>query len=1377
MALVTEVALQLEPELASTLLAGRYRLEDKLGEGGMGVVYRATDVASGRVVALKQLLSSMAGPKRASAEALFEREYHTLVRLKHPRIIEVYDYGLTADGPYYTMELLEGQDLVKAAPLPYQDVCRHLRDIASSLALLHAHRFVHRDVSPRNVRLTAQGRAKLIDFGALTFFGVNADVIGTPTCMAPEIFKCQPLDQRTDLYALGAVAYWALTRRNAYPARRLNELTAAWSLPPVPPSELVPDIPPALDALVLSLLSLDPMARPANAAEVIDQLTVIGGLSPVEHEQAADTYLHSGRMVGRGPELEFMQRAFTRVLRGTGAELVIDGPAGIGKSRLLQELGFEAQLKGLLVLKGDAQASPEPFGLALALGLNMLNASPDLARRCAGAHAGTLAHLSPELRNKLGDPELAASSHDAAERRARLQNALHEWFLEFARAQATVLAVDNLQAADDNSAAFLAALGRKAKRERLLIVATQRSADAVVAPLAVKALRKRSNSIKLGALSQEAIEELVASLFGAVENAGRLAKLLFERSAGNPQQCMDLAQLLVKKKIAKYVGGTWVLPFTVSIRELPSRTEAVAAMRCAALDPLALRFAEALSVHGKPLALEKCVSLVEGVSEQQAFAALDELLAEQFLVFENAHYRFQQPTLREAVLQRMDEGERARLHRRAAEALLGSGESGIGLRIEAAWHLMRAGEEGRGADLMASAGREFVRTQSMTESPGQVVEALHTAAMVYEKQKRSEYELATLLFPLVTLGFHIDWHVTLKYAERAIEIGLRITGLGRAQRLSRFLGRKLALIVSLVIAGIGFARQKKKGLNYDLRQAIGSFCGIVPASLGTHAICYNTETVRRLVDRLTPLRMFGEGHIATLVHDLGRVQQGMSEGREYEALQALHVLLKKFEEPHVAATLGEGHFKSIYGGVLFALGTLYPYQFGDATLEIAARMEALNVRIWAMGADQVRLLHHAFRAETERVQYFRERVETYAVQGSTSWQAEVIWPVLLLASDTLAGDTIGVRRASEQLARRAEDVPGLSDYAQVAHAIYLYLRGNAEEAIAAFEQVLPRLPPRKRVAWHSVRAFYADALNRAGYPQRAKQVAEEVLGLMTPGEESIVVRFLEPERQLALAEAGLGNHARAMEILDAALARHATRDNPLLIGLLHKARAELAFQLQDMECAERHLQHFEQQARAARNPALIAQWERLSEKMHRSERAAGRDAGAKAEDALSVLTQKVHSELCAADDPFACALALIKGRTGAKAAYLYVVKQDKPSLVSASSPLEPPLALEAQLLDQIRRFNAKAQEEAQGASASELEGGRTATVFVETTPPPPASETHQLFVLTTELGGISNAVGGVIIEVGTPVAALEEHFLEAVAAGLADLLIKTATAF
>src|SRR5688572_32555391 len=143
----------------------------------MAVVYRAHDEAAGRDVVLRRLRPELR--ERTDVAQLFQREYHTLAQIRHPRIIEVYEYGVDQGGPYYTMELLDGQDLRELAPVPWADACIYLRDVAYSLALLHTRRLLHRDLSPRNVRRTSDGRAKLFDFGTMATFGVPRDVVGT----------------------------------------------------------------------------------------------------------------------------------------------------------------------------------------------------------------------------------------------------------------------------------------------------------------------------------------------------------------------------------------------------------------------------------------------------------------------------------------------------------------------------------------------------------------------------------------------------------------------------------------------------------------------------------------------------------------------------------------------------------------------------------------------------------------------------------------------------------------------------------------------------------------------------------------------------------------------------------------------------------------------------------------------------------------------------------------------------------------------------------------------------------------------------------------------------------------------------------------------
>lgn len=194
-------------------IAGRYLIESTLGEGGAASVFRVRDRLTGKRVALKRL-SLSDNRHRERLLGLFEREYHTLAQLAHPAVIRVFDYGVDETGPHYTMEILDGQDLRALAPVPYRDACAFAYDIASALSLLHSRKLVHRDVTSRNVIVTA-GRAKLIDFGALLPMGSSEDIVGTPLYMAPEVVLMQAIDGRTDLYSLGVVLYHALTGRRS----------------------------------------------------------------------------------------------------------------------------------------------------------------------------------------------------------------------------------------------------------------------------------------------------------------------------------------------------------------------------------------------------------------------------------------------------------------------------------------------------------------------------------------------------------------------------------------------------------------------------------------------------------------------------------------------------------------------------------------------------------------------------------------------------------------------------------------------------------------------------------------------------------------------------------------------------------------------------------------------------------------------------------------------------------------------------------------------------------------------------------------------------------------------------------------------------------
>ncbi|MEV5830740.1 serine/threonine-protein kinase [Spirillospora sp. NPDC052242] len=269
-----------------TELAGRYRLEEPLGRGGMGEVWRGVDLRLRRPVAVKIL--PLAHAAEPTAVARFRREAEVAATVNHPGITTVFDIDEHDDGDerrlFLVMELMVGRDLrhvLAAAPggLPVGRAGELGAQIAAALAAAHRAGVVHRDVKPANLFLLDDGRAKVCDFGIarladatkITATGASA---GTPLYMAPEQIRGERVDHRTDLYAFGCVLYemltgttWVETGANVG-AVLYQHLERA----PSPPRTLRPEIPGDLDALVLELLAKSPGDRPPDAASVAERL-------------------------------------------------------------------------------------------------------------------------------------------------------------------------------------------------------------------------------------------------------------------------------------------------------------------------------------------------------------------------------------------------------------------------------------------------------------------------------------------------------------------------------------------------------------------------------------------------------------------------------------------------------------------------------------------------------------------------------------------------------------------------------------------------------------------------------------------------------------------------------------------------------------------------------------------------------------------------------------------------------------------------------------------------------------------------------------------------------------------------------------------------
>ncbi len=315
---------------------GQYTLEEKLGEGGMGVVYRASHGMLRRPTAIKLLL-----PGRNSVEALarFEREVRRTAMLTHPNTVTVFDYGQTTDGVfYYAMELLEGaslQEIVEVdGPQPAERVIHLLEQVASSLAEAHDAGLIHRDIKPGNILVVDRGGisdlVKVVDFGlvkdvrggAAEATITTADAItGTPHYMAPETINApDTVDARTDIYALGAVGYWLLTGTHVFRGNTVMEVLAhhLHSAPEPPSVRLNIPVERDLEKVLLACLSKRPDDRPTSAQVLRDQLRACHAARRWTNHRASEWWtshrhqLRSANSATKGVDADRSQLIVTR---------------------------------------------------------------------------------------------------------------------------------------------------------------------------------------------------------------------------------------------------------------------------------------------------------------------------------------------------------------------------------------------------------------------------------------------------------------------------------------------------------------------------------------------------------------------------------------------------------------------------------------------------------------------------------------------------------------------------------------------------------------------------------------------------------------------------------------------------------------------------------------------------------------------------------------------------------------------------------------------------------------------------------------------------------------------------------------------------------
>ncbi|HWW61346.1 MAG TPA: protein kinase, partial [Thermoanaerobaculia bacterium] len=563
----------------------RFDVRRRIGSGAFGVVYEAFDGVRNATIAIKAL-------RAESSDALlrFKREFRSLSDIAHRNLVQLYELIAEGDEWLVTMELIRGKTFVEyvwgdgpfrffgtgdvateigiepsdASPEQYPSNSRDsfaralertpaemkllepaLTQLVHGVVALHASGKLHRDIKPSNVLVTSEPRVVLLDFGLVTDTGADRTyesirIAGTPAYMSPEQAAGLPLTPASDWYSVGVMLYEALTGDVPFHGSYLQVLTEKQHSDPPSPSAVVPGVPAELDDLCRDLLLRDPAARPTGD-QILDRLGRTTRL--VTSSGRRKTPSSSSPFVGRQRHIRLLHEAYNATLSGMQTTVCVAGPSGIGKTSLMRT--FIEQLRqdvpGAIILTGRCyQRESVPYkgvdSLIDALHRVLSRVAPQELEAILPRDILAAEQLFPVLTD-LGDVVRArrriAVVPDQQELRRRALAAMRELFLRLVDRAPVVVAIDDLQWGDVDSAELLKEILRPPDAPALLFLASYRAEEEETSPflrafLAAGTMRE----VRLGTLNAEESRQLVSEL--VPEATAEIARLIADESGGSP---------------------------------------------------------------------------------------------------------------------------------------------------------------------------------------------------------------------------------------------------------------------------------------------------------------------------------------------------------------------------------------------------------------------------------------------------------------------------------------------------------------------------------------------------------------------------------------------------------------------------------------------------------------------------------------------------------------------------------------------------------------------------------------------------------------------------------------------------------------------------
>ncbi len=631
------------------IINGRYILHEQIGQGGMGIVYKATDRLTGSIVALKQVIVDEAANNERFRLAL-AKEFQLLAGLRHPYVISVLDYGFDGEKqPFFTMTYLpEAQNLLTAARgASFERKIELVEQLLQGLVYLHRRGILHRDIKPENV-VVVGGTVRLLDFGLSQNAGEEGAMGGSAPYMAPELIDGDEATFASDLYAVGVLLCELMVGYHPYGPFDKDFYSRLFSIEPN-----LSDVDLRIQSLLEKMLAIAPNKRPSNATAALGYLAEALGKPPQKETEAIrESYLQAAAFVGRKSEMEQLVQALEKAKDGESSFWLMGGESGVGKSRLIDEFRTRALVDGWQVVQGRGISNGE---MLYYLWRELV---PQLVIQCnlTDLEAGILKELMPNIGRLLGRDIPTPPPLEGPANQQRLTLTLLTVLQR--QSKPTLLILEDLHWLRESLSILEQVSSQLSRLPNLMILATYRSDERPNLPAELPS----GHLMLVERLHQDEVTELVGAMLGTKEYPAKLSTLLTQETEGNTFFIVEVMRALAAETDNLQEVQQMVLPDKV----LTNGMQSLLQRRIQMMSEEAQAILQLAAVDGRELDL----SLLKTLAPKTNLSKwLQTALDHNILTVRETQWRFSHDKIRETILFDLDPTDRKQLHEQIAAGI------------------------------------------------------------------------------------------------------------------------------------------------------------------------------------------------------------------------------------------------------------------------------------------------------------------------------------------------------------------------------------------------------------------------------------------------------------------------------------------------------------------------------------------------------------------------------------------------------------------------------------------------------------------------------------------------------------------------------------